>query len=153
MWYLSLSRELGSLVHTGNCVLKWISLMEFGYRYLVSQICWLGRPPRQGSNVSSSQCGERQGGAAQLDHGDRCERSIFNFNFQFNGDRRQRSRDLDGDVVQPPDLPARTLHHPQAGQDCRWKQDPELGHSSSEVPGREQHHHRLPGPVLQGLNN
>ena len=79
--------------------------------------------------------------------------SIFNFNSQFNGDRRQRSRDLDGDVIQPPDLPARTLHHPQAGQDCRWKQNPELGHSSSEVPGRERHHHRLPGPVLQGLNN
>ena len=150
--------------------------MEMEYRYLVSQICWLGRSSRQGSNVSSSQCGERQGAAAQLDHGDRrepskyqlqfivfnfnfqfnCdrrERSIFNFNFQFNGDRRQRSRDLDGDVVQPPDLPARTLYHPQAGQDCRWKQDPELGHTSSEVPGRERHHHRLPGPVLQGLNN
>ena len=79
--------------------------------------------------------------------------SIFNFNSQFNGDRRQRSRDLDGDVVQPPDLPARTLHHPQAEQDCRWKQDPELGHSCSEVPGREHHQHRLPGPVLQGLNN
>ena len=44
--------------------------------------------------------------------------SILNFNFQFNGDRRQRSRDLDGDVVQPPDLPARTLYHPQAEQDC-----------------------------------
>ena len=127
--------------------------MEFEYRYLVSQICWLGWSPRQGSNVGSSQCGERQGGAAQLDHGDRRERSIFNFNFQFNGDRRQRSRDLDGDVVQPPDLPARTLYHPQAEQDCRWKQDPELGHSCSEVPGRERHHHRLPGPVLQRLNN
>ena len=72
--------------------------MGFEYRYLVSQICWLGRSPRQGSDVSSSQCGERQGGAAQLDHGDRRESSkyrlqflVFNFNFQFNGDQRERS--------------------------------------------------------------
>ena len=73
-------------------------MMEFEYRYLVSQICWLGRSPRQGSDVSSSQCGERQGGAAQLDHGDRREPSkyqlqfiVFNFNFQFNCDQRERS--------------------------------------------------------------
>ena len=58
--------------------------MEFEYRYLVSQICWLGWSPRQGSDVSSSQRGERQGAAAQLDHGDRRERPIFNFQFQFS---------------------------------------------------------------------
>ena len=101
---------------------------------LTLQICRLGWKTRQGSNVSSSQRGQRQWRADPVN----------------NGDRRQRERDFNRNVIQQPNIPPRTLPHPQTQQDGWWKQDKKLSYPSLEIPRREWHFRWLPRSLFQG---
>ena len=78
-----------------------LPVRELKLTFAPLQICRLGWKTRQGSNVSSSQRGQ-------------CQRRADPLN---NGDRRQRERDFNRNVIQQPHIPPRTLPHPQTEQD------------------------------------